>query len=287
MEQWNSNSDDYLKALKELEREVILMNYELTDLEAPTEFGKFEKNPRMKDEKSKIAFSLDIWAKYQFLLHLYEGIPEDEKEETVSELLLECDGENFKELRKQLAEKSCSSNDFSQFNRKIKKQLNSIIYYILSNYGENFKEEEMYYIVSGVEDAKKKSMNGYDWVFWGYLYENRKRAKALIQKKISNVDMTEDDEKLLSIIHINFSRLAKKKKSKIEKTKFDEMWKKNFYEEYLKKKENIVMSYLEKLKMLILEKAKDEEYLDFLDIALGKLKNCYEEIDKKYNKNEL
>ena len=29
------------------------------------------------------------------------------------------------------------------------------------------------------------------------------------------------------------------------------------------------------------------EYLDFLDIALGKLKNCYEEIDKKYNKNEL
>lgn len=66
MEQWNYDDD----MLHEMEKEVILLNIELTDLEVySSDYGEFEESNPTQDE---ILYSLEDWVKtlYMCILRL-------------------------------------------------------------------------------------------------------------------------------------------------------------------------------------------------------------------------
>ena len=271
MEQWNYDDD----MLHEMEKEVILLNIELTDLEVySSDYGEFEESNPTQDE---ISYSLEDWVKTLYMEVLVRDLENEEEKELI---LKQYNGENFSALKKEFKDKSYTVEEFYEYSRNLKRQLDDAIYYVLENYNGTEERGNMYQMVSGTSNIKEKSMSKFDFVFWEYLYTNRKKVKSLMKKEV--VDITSEEEKMLDIIKINFVRIAKRKQSQLDQKKFEKMFEKMFphLEEKVKIKEIILT--LNALKNLILKADVDESiYTMFLDDSLEELQKCYDGIENQ------
>ena len=271
MEQWNNDDD----MLHEIEKEVILLNIELTDLEVnSSDYVKFEGSNRTQDE---ILYSLEDWVK---TLYMKEVVCDLENEKEKQLIWNQYNVENFSALKKNFKDKLCTVGEFFEYSRNLKRQLDDVIYYVLENYDGTEERGNMYQMVSGTSDIKEKSMSKFDLFFWEYLCTNRKKVKSLMKKEV--VDIASEEEKMLDIIKINFVRIAKRKQSQLDQKKFETMFETMFpYLDEKFKTKKIILT-LNALKNLILKADVDESiYTKFLDDSLEELQKCYDGIENQ------